>query len=118
MSSKPCRIRFRSGELISAMVEVTCDDEASCICKERYGVPGFTVRGQIRSVANKTKRDNQGLGVAVFVRLTGNTPQKSGNNIAFARRTAIQMTGVMISPVGVKGQPRPLSIADTSDIPG
>jgi hypothetical protein len=69
--------------------EVTRDDEAS--------------------VANKTKPDNQSLGVAVFVRLTGNTPQKDANNIAFARRTAIHLTGIMISPVGVKGQPFPLS---------
>jgi hypothetical protein len=89
MSSKRCRIRFRSGDLISAVDEVTCDDEAS--------------------VANKTKPDNQSLGVAVFVRLTGNTPQKGANNIAFARRTAIHLTGIMISPVGVKGQPFPLS---------
>jgi hypothetical protein len=65
--------------------EVTCDDEAS--------------------VANKTKPDNQS--VTVFVRLTGNTPQKGANNIAFARRTAIHLTGIMISPVGVKGQPFP-----------
>jgi hypothetical protein len=32
------------------------------------------------SVASKTKPDNQRLGVTVFVRLTGNTPQKSANN--------------------------------------
>jgi hypothetical protein len=69
--------------------EVTCDDEAS--------------------VANKTKPDNQNLAVPVFVRLTGNTPQKGANNIAFARRTAIHLTGIMISPVGVKGQPFPQS---------
>ncbi len=87
MSSKRCRIRFRSGDLISAVDEVTCDDEAS--------------------VANKTKPDNQSLGVAVFVRLTENTPQKGADNIAFARRTAIHLTGIMISPVGVKGQPFP-----------
>src|ERR1700694_3919201 len=86
MSSKRCRIRFRSGDLISAVDEVTCDDEAS--------------------VANKTKPDNQSLGVTVF---TGNTPQKGANNIAFARRTAIHLTGIMISPVGVKGQPFPPS---------
>src|SRR6266478_5019462 len=99
MSSRRCRIRFRSGDLISAVGEVTCDDEAS--------------------VANKMKPDNQSLGVAVFVRLTGNTPQKGANNIAFATRTAIHLTGIMISPVGVKGQPlRALPIADTSDIPG
>jgi hypothetical protein len=89
MSSKRCRIRFRSGDLISAVDEVTCDDETS--------------------VANKTKPDNQSLGVAVFVGLTGNTPQKGANNIAFARRTAISLTGIMISPVVVKGQPFPLS---------
>ncbi len=53
------------------MDEVTCDDEAS--------------------VANKTKPDNQSLGVAVFVRLTRNTPQKGANNIVFARRTAIDL---------------------------
>jgi hypothetical protein len=69
--------------------EVTCDDEGS--------------------VANKTKPGNQSLAVAVFVRLTGNTPQKGANNIAFARRTAIHLTGIMISRVGVKGQPFPLS---------
>src|SRR6202165_6257097 len=86
MSSKRCRIRFRSGDLISAVDEVTCDDEAS--------------------VANKTKPDNQSLGVTVF---TGNTPQKGANNIACARRTAIHLTGIMISPVGVTGQPFPLS---------
>src|SRR6202035_5705175 len=87
MSSKRCRIRFRSGGVISAVDEVTCDVEAS--------------------VANKTKPDNQSLGVTVFVRLTGNTPQKGANNIAFARRTAIHLTAIMISPVGVKGQPFP-----------
>ena len=65
---------------------VTCDDEAS--------------------VANKTKPDKQGLGVAVFERLTG-TPQKAANNIAFARRIAIHLTGIMVSPVEVKGQPIP-----------
>ena len=48
MSSKRCRIRFRSGGMISAVDEGTCDDEAS--------------------VANKTKPDNQRLDVAVFVR--------------------------------------------------
>jgi hypothetical protein len=88
MSSKRCRIRFRSGDLISAVDEVTCDDEAS--------------------VANKTKPGNQSVGVAVFVRLTRNTPQKGANNIAFARRTAIHLTGIMISPVDVKDQPFPL----------
>src|ERR1700736_5923728 len=55
MSSKRCRIRFRSGDLISAVDEVSCDHEAS--------------------VANKTKPDNQSLGVAVFVRLTGNSSE-------------------------------------------
>src|ERR1700730_11603202 len=80
MSSKRCRIRFRSGD-----DEVTCDAEAS--------------------VANKTKPDNQSFDVTVFVRLTGNTPQKGANNIAFARRTAIHLTGIMISPVCLKGQP-------------
>ena len=57
MSSKRCRIRFRSGDLISAVDEVNCDDEVS--------------------VANKTKPDNQNLGVAVFVRLIGITPQNA-----------------------------------------
>jgi hypothetical protein len=96
MSSKRCRIRFRSGDLLSAVDEVTCDDEAS--------------------VANKTKPDNQSRGVAVFVRLTGNTPQKGAGKIAFARRTAIHLTGIMISPVAVNGQPFPLS--PLLDIPG
>jgi hypothetical protein len=73
----------------AAVDEVTCDDEAS--------------------VASKTKPDNQSLGVTVFVRLTGNTPQEGANNIASARRTAIHLTGIMISPVRVKGQPFPLS---------
>jgi hypothetical protein len=72
MSSKRCRIRFRSGDLISAVDEVTCDDEAS--------------------VANRTKPDNQGLGVAVFVSLTGTTLQKGADNIAFSRRAAIHLT--------------------------
>jgi len=89
MSSKRCRIRFRSGDLISAVDEVTCDDEAS--------------------VADKTKPENQNLGVTVFVRLTGTTLQRDADNIAFARRTAIHLTGIMISPVGVKGQPLPVS---------
>src|ERR1700675_2279486 len=89
MSSKRCRTRSRSGDLISAVDDVTRDDEAS--------------------VANKTKPDNQSLGVAVFLRLTGNTSQKDANNIALARTTAIHLTGIMISPVGVKGQPFPLS---------
>ena len=66
------------------MDEVTCDDE--------------------ESVANKTKSDNQSGGT-VFVRLTGNTPQKGANSIAFARRTAIHLTGIMISPVGAQRQP-------------
>src|ERR1700719_1230255 len=57
MSSKRCRIRFRSGDLISAVDEVTCDDEAS--------------------VANKTNPGNQSVGVAVFVRLIGITPQNA-----------------------------------------
>jgi hypothetical protein len=89
MSSKRCRIRFRSGDLISAVGEVTCDDEGS--------------------VANKTKLGNQSLGVAVVVSLTGTTLQKGADNIAFVRRSAIHLTGIMISPVGVKGQPFPLS---------
>src|ERR1700675_2973717 len=89
MSSKRWRIRFRSGELISSVDEVACAGEAS--------------------VANKTKPDNQSLGVVVFVHLTGNTPQKGANDIAFTRRTAIHLTGIMISPVGAKGQPFPLS---------
>jgi hypothetical protein len=33
---------------------------------------------EVGSVANKTKPDNQSLGLAVFVRLTG-TPQKVSN---------------------------------------
>ena len=65
MSSKRCRIRFRSGDLISAVDDVTCDDEAS--------------------VANKTKPGNESVGVAVFVRLTGNTPQKSAANITLMK---------------------------------
>jgi hypothetical protein len=71
MSSKRWRIRFRSGDLISAVDEVTCDDEASA--------------------ANKTKPDNQGRGVTVFVRFTDFTPQK-GREQQFARRTAIHLS--------------------------
>jgi len=96
MSSKRCRIRFRSGDSISAVDEVACDDEAR--------------------VASKAKADNQSLGVTVFVGLTGNTPQRGANNIASARRTAIHLTGIMISPAGVRGKPFPLS--DPSDSPG
>ena len=99
MSSKPCTIRFRSGDLISAVDEVICDDEAS--------------------VANKTKPDNQSLGVTVFVRLTGNTPQKGANNIAFAGRTAIHLKGINDSTRRRQRSTVPaLPIADTSDIPG
>ena len=75
MSSKRCRIRFRSGDSISAVDEVACDDEAR--------------------VASKAKADNQSLGVTVFVGLTGNTPQRGANNIASARRTAIHLIGII-----------------------
>ena len=61
------------------MEEVTCDVEAS--------------------VADKTKPDNQNLGVTVFVPLTGTTLQKDADNIAFARRTAIHLTGIMIPAI-------------------
>jgi hypothetical protein len=89
MSSKRWRIRFRSGESISAVDEASGGDEAS--------------------VTNKTKPDNQSLGVTVFLRVTGTTLQKDADNIAFARRTAIHLTEIMISPVGANGQPFPLS---------
>src|ERR1700730_6119865 len=88
MSSKRCRIRFRSGDLISAVDEVTCDDEAS--------------------VENKTKPDNQSLGVTVFVSLTGTTLQNGGQH-RVCEKNRDPLTGIMISPVGVKGQPIPLS---------
>jgi hypothetical protein len=64
MSSKRCRIRFRSGDLISAVDGVTCDDEASA--------------------AKKTRPDNQGLDVTVWARLK--RQQSAGNNIEFARK--------------------------------
>ena len=65
-----CRIRVRSGDLISAVDGVTCDDEAS--------------------VAKKTRPGNQSLGVTVLMCLKGQ--ESAINNIAFARRTAIHFT--------------------------
>jgi hypothetical protein len=72
MSSKRCRIRFRSGDLISTVDEVTRDGEAS--------------------VANKTKPGNQGPWRNCFRASHGNTPQKGANHIAFARRTALRLS--------------------------
>ena len=59
-----CRIRLRSGDLISAVDGVTCDNEAS--------------------VAKKTKPGNQSLGVAVLVCLK--RQESARNNIEFARK--------------------------------
>jgi hypothetical protein len=69
VSSKGCKIRFRSGDLISPVDEVTtCDDEVSA--------------------AMRAKTGNQSLGVATLVRLKGNTAEKRENNVKLARKTA------------------------------
>src|SRR6476660_1886197 len=79
-----CRIRSRSGGLISVVDGVTCDDAASA--------------------AKKTKPDNQSLGIAVFTALKACLFSPSCGLLQFARRTTIHSTQIMISPLRVKGQ--------------
>jgi hypothetical protein len=71
--------------LISALDEVTCDDEVS--------------------VANKMKPDNQSLGVAVFVRLTANTPREGREQLRVCEKNRHPLDRNDDSLVGVKGQP-------------